>query len=265
MKISLFFTLFVAVSLSACGGGTTTNVLPVNNTAPSNSSNVAPVNTSNTNTIPIVGERVDKETTVTFEGTTLLGGWTFVDNDSREKPSPYSMADGKFKLTIPGGKDLYSDNYGAPHLVKSITGDFQIEARVTFDPKSDYQGAGLIVFNDAKNYLRLERCFGGTGGSGSGVRFDSRKNDDYTPISTPDRAATDAGEVDLKIIRMGKKFIAFWRLNEEGEWKEIGEFESDFPETVRVGLIGVNTSDDIIAEFSNVKLMPAAAKSTATV
>ena len=264
MKRSLF-PVFVAIFVASCGGPMVDQNNHWNVSPPTNTANAAPANTTNSNSAPIAGERVEKETAVTFEGTTLLGGWTFVDNDSREKPSPYSMADGKFKLTIPGGKDLYSDNYGAPHLVKSITGDFQIEARVTFDPKSDYQGAGLIVFNDAKNYLRLERCFGGTGGSGSGVRFDSRKNDDYTPISTPDRAATDAGEVDLKIIRMGKKFIAFWRLNEEGEWKEIGEFESDFPETVRVGLIGVNTSDDIIAEFSNVKLMPAAAKSTATV
>ncbi len=248
--------------MAACAGGTTSNVSPVNNVAPTNSSNVTPANTSNTNTGPIAGTRIEKEEAVTFEGTTLPGGWTFVDNDAKEKPSPYSLADGKFKLTIPSGKDLFSNNYGAPHLVKAVSGDFQIEARVKFDPKSNYQGAGLIVFNDAQNYLRLERCFGGTGGSGSGIRLDSRKNDEYTPISTPDQAATDAGEVDLKIIRMGKKFIAFWRLNEEGEWKEIGEFESDFPDTVRVGLIGVNTSDEITAEFSNVKLMPLVDNST---
>jgi beta-xylosidase len=242
--------------MAACGGKTTSNSLPVNTAAPDVPTNVDPANTSNTNTAPIAGTKIEKEESVTFEGTSLPGGWTFVDNDAKEKPSPYSMADGKFKLTIPGGKDLYADNYGAPHLVKNITGDFQIEARVKFDPKSNYQGAGLIVFNDAKNYIRLERCFGGTGGSGSGVRLDSRKNDEYLPISTPDQAATEAGEVDLKIIRMGKKFIAFWRLNEEGEWKEIGELASDFPDTVRVGLIGVNTSDEITAEFSNVKLMP---------
>lgn len=256
MKISLFLTIIVALFMAGCGVSTTSNVLPINNPAPSNSSNAAPANISSTNTAPIAGTKIEKEEAVTFEGTTLPGGWTFVDNDAKQKPSPYSMADGTFKLTIPSGKDLFSNNYGAPHLVKPVTGDFQFEARVKFDPKENYQGAGLIVFNDAKNYLRLERCFGGTGGSGSGVRFDSRKNDDYTPISTPDQAATEAGVVDLKIVRMGNKFIAFLRLNEEGEWKEVGEFESNFPDTVRVGLIGVNTSDQIAAEFSNLKFMP---------
>ncbi|QYO65822.1 DUF1349 domain-containing protein [Leptolyngbya sp. 7M] len=256
-----FFLIIFCLLASACSGAGTETAKLVNTEPPSNTKASEPSNSTNTNSSTSIGERIEKETPVTFEGASLPDGWTFVDNDAKEKPSPYSMSDGKFKLTIPGGKDLYADNYGAPHLVKAVSGNFEIEARVKFDPKSDYQGAGLLIFHDAKNYLRLERCMGGTGGSGSGIRLDSRKGDEYIPISTPDRAETDADEVDLKIVRMGKKFIAFWRLNEESEWKEVGEFDSAYPETVRVGLIGVNTADEITAEFSNVKLLPIAGTS----
>jgi len=83
-----------------------------------------------------------------------------------------------------------------------------------------------------------------------------RTKDEYKPITTPDQAVTAAKTVDLKLIRMGKKFIAFWRLDEESEWKEVGEFDSDYPDTVQVGIIACNTAAEIPVEFSYIRLAP---------
>jgi regulation of enolase protein 1 (concanavalin A-like superfamily) len=168
----------------------------------------------------------------------------------------YDTSGGTLKIIVPSGKDMFGENRTAPHMMQAIEGDFQIETRVKFDPKDDYQGAGLFVYKDSENYLRLERAFGGTGGSGSGIRFDARTNEDYKPITTPDQTATAAKTVDLKLVRMGKKFIAFWRLDEESEWKEVGEFDSDYPDTVQVGIIACSTGTEIPVEFSYVKLAP---------
>ena len=65
--------------------------------------------------------------------------------------------------------------------------------------------------------------------------------------------------VDLKLLRMGKKFIAFWRLDDESEWREVGEFDSDYQNTVQVGIIACNTGAEIPVEFSYIKLAPAVA------
>ena len=91
--------------------------------------------------------------------------------------------------------------------------------------------------------------------------MDVRTGDNYQALTTPDQVPTDASEVELKLIRSGQVLIAFWRLNEESEWKEVGEFTSDYPESVRVGLIGVNTAEEITAEFDHIKLQPAVKKS----
>lgn len=205
----------------------------------------------------IVGEKIEREQVADFEESRLPEGWELIDNDIKKQPSPFSVGDGKLSLIIRSGKDMYADNFGAPHLVKAVSGDFQIETRVIFSPKQDYQGAGLLVFSDKENYLRLERGFGGTGGGGSGVRLDVRKADEYVALTTPEQAPTDASEVDLKMVRIGQTFIAYWRLNDESEWKEIGEYKSDYPDSVKVGLIGVNTGDEITARFDHIKLQPA--------
>ena len=203
----------------------------------------------------IVGRPLEREETVRFGADGLPAGWRFVDPDTRA-PSKMSFVGEKLVLTVPSGKDLFGENRTAPRVLMAIAGDFQIETRVEFDPKEDYQGAGLIIFQDDENYLRLERAFGGTGGGESGIRLDVRTPTDYKPLSTPGDVPTTAGEIDLKIIRKGNVLTAFWRLNEESEWKEAGANEAALPNALLVGLIGCNTASEIKASFSYIKLGP---------
>src|SRR5581483_134318 len=63
---------------------------------------------------------------------------------------------------------IEEDRMNAPRVVRPVEGDFIIQVRVagTFPPpgrslvptRRPFYGAGLLVWKDAKNYVRLERC-----------------------------------------------------------------------------------------------------------
>lgn len=86
--------------------------------------------------------------------------------------------------------------------------------------------------------------------------LDSQKGAEYLAIATPADLATDAAEVELRIVRTDNIFIAFWRENEDAEWREAGEFESDFPDTVQAGVMASNTARNATAEFAYIRLLP---------
>lgn len=256
-------TAFLAIAAAACGSPTTENTRServANNNTAANTAVNANTTANTTTAAPIAGTKVTAPSDHKFGTEGIPKGWRWIDVEAATKgPVKYDTSGGTLKFVVPSGKDMFGENRTAPHMLQAIEGDFQIETRVKFDPKDDYQGAGLFVYKDPNNYIRLERAFGGTGGSGgSGIRLDVRTTTDYKPITTPDQAATEAKMVDLKILRMGKKFIAFWRLDDESEWREVGEFDSDYPDTVQVGIIACNTGADIPVEFSYIKLAPAA-------
>jgi regulation of enolase protein 1 (concanavalin A-like superfamily) len=210
---------------------------------------------------PIAGEnqtseKVESLTEISFAPDTLPAGWRWLDPDNKYNPTNYHTKAGVLHIDVPTGKDLYGETRTAPQLLKSITGDFEIETKVKFDPSESYQGAGLLVFRNDTNYIRLERGRGGVGSDKNGIRFDKREDEVYEPIATPESFPTDAKTVELKFRRVGKEFTAFWRLP-DGEWKLVGKYPSSYPETVQVGLIACNTSQEIPVEFAYIKLSPA--------
>lgn len=267
MKRKLLLLMLFSVGAAACGGTSYENNKPGPRPASNSSAAADPGegdlaaanakgNSAANSAAPVRGEKVASPLNIRFGPDGLPGGWRWIDAD-QNSPSAFETKGGSFKITVPSGKDLFGENRTAPHLVKAVEGDFQLETRVKFDPKESYQGAGLLVYSNGENYLRVERAFGGTGGGGSGIRLDSRTTAGYEPITTPDQVETDASTVDLKLLRQGKTFTAFWRPDENAEWKEVGEFVSNFPETVSVGIIACNTGAVISVEFEYIKLAPA--------
>jgi regulation of enolase protein 1 (concanavalin A-like superfamily) len=203
-------------------------------------------------------ETIDKQTNVSFSTYSKEWpvNWQWIDPDEKNKPTPHDVATGVLRMQVPNGKNLYGENRSAPRYIKAIKGDFQIETRVKFLPKENYQGAGLLIYKDDNNYIRFERAYGGVGGGGEGIRIDVRKADEYTPLVTPDDLQTDAGEIEMKIVRTGRVFTAYWRLDEESEWREAGEYESDYPDTILAGVAACNTAREITAEFAYIRLLP---------
>ena len=206
--------------------------------------------------------KVEKQTNISFStySKDWPVGWQWIDPDEKKVPTPHDVNKRVLSVTIPSGKDLYGENRTAPRYVKAITGDFQIETRVKFQPTENYQGAGLLIYKDDNNYIRFERAYGGIGGGGGGLRIDVRTTDEYKTVTTPNDVQTDVGEVELKIVRSGRTFIAFWRENEDSEWREAGEYESDYPDTILAGLVACNTAREIAVEFGYIRLLPSVKK-----
>lgn len=208
--------------------------------------------------LPPEAERVEKPVNVSFSTYSKEWpvGWQWIDPGERDLPTPKDVKKGILRVRIPTGKDLRPDNTTSPRYVKPISGDFEIETRVRFLPKENYQGAGLLIYQDDRNFLRFERAYGGSGGGGEGLRVDVRAGGEFRSLLTPDDAPTSADEIDLKIIRDGAKLIAYWRVDEESGWREAVEFDSGFPETVYAGLVMSNTAREIVAEFDFIRLLP---------
>jgi regulation of enolase protein 1 (concanavalin A-like superfamily) len=208
--------------------------------------------------IPPEAVAIDKQTNVSFSSYSKEWpvGWQWIDPDEKHRPSPHDTKSGVLRVTVPTGKDMYGDLRNAPRYLKPIKGDFQIETRVKFLPRENYQGAGLLIFKDDNNFIRFERAYGGIGGGGDGIRIDVQKGTEFTPIVTPSEIVTDLGEIEMKIVRTGRLFIAYWREDDEAEWREAGEFESDYPETIQAGVVACNTAREITAEFAFIRLLP---------
>lgn len=253
LAVSIFF--INCSSQSKLENKTTGPANKIENTA-ATSANISntTVNPASTTQNPPV-EKQEKQTEISFEPGSLPSGWRWLDPDSNYNPTPYDTKSGVLHIDVPTGKDLYGETRTAPQLLKAVTGDFEIETRVKFDPQDSYQGAGLLIFRNDNNYIRLERGFGGVGSDSSGIRFDKREDEIFEPIATPEKFPTNAKTVELKIRRTGREFTAFWREPNK-EWKEVGKYTSGYPETVQAGLIACNTSDEIPVEFSYIKLGP---------
>ena len=213
---------------AACGSVPATRNAAVANTSPSPAKSVVPTpvaTSNNTENMPS-GAEVDRPETASSADGKIPDGWQWIDPDAAHNPTLHEMKATKFSMTIPTSKDLYGENRTAPRLLKAVKGDFQIEARVRFEPTEDYQGAGLVIYVDGMNFLRLERSFGGLREGGSGIRLDARKRDRYESLTTPGEIPTTAKDVELKIVRRGNVFTAFWRIDENAEWREVEEFSS---------------------------------------
>jgi len=134
-------------------------------------------------------------------------------------------------------KDLYPPNYDAPRLLQPITGDFTIETRVHFTPNAEYEGAGLLIWQDTNTYVLLERSFGGFSGlefdqnAGSYVRLSSAFGIDSGPH-------TMAPVVDLRLQRRKDTIVAWWRdVNANQSWQQLAAKAAIHFTTIQVGLI----------------------------
>ncbi len=248
----------LSFALFGCGGEKPKEIVKANLPNVQNPANNGAIDANQTShkasQMPKESEKIEQSLEANFKDGAPKG-WEMIDPE-KVNPSDFDTKDGVLRLRIPSGKDLYGENMTAPRLLKPVKGDFEIETRVKFSPTQDYQGAGILIFRNDNNYLRLERAFGGTGGGESGIRFDKREDETYEPVAMPDKFATSAREVELKFRRVGKEFTAFWREAGKAEWVEVGKVTSSYPETVQIGLIGVSTADEITAEFSFIKLHP---------
>jgi hypothetical protein len=157
-----------------------------------------------------------------------------------EKPEAWSLTENPGYLRIraaslPTGEENLLLRPGAE-------GNFAIETHVLFEPYSNFQFAGLVIFQDQANFLQLGRAYCDVEDTciGNGIYFDNIRNGDLAGgnFATTTKAMSDGF---LRIELKGRKITAFY--SEDGEsWQEIGRHE--VPSSFRANAVGLSSSQD---------------------
>jgi regulation of enolase protein 1 (concanavalin A-like superfamily) len=182
-----------------------------------------------------------------------LSGWGRVLDPSRDCEVSLDLERNRLKITVPGTPHVLSAEdprlpMNAPRVVRRVRGDFTAEVRVlgqlepgrsrttTYDP---FHGAGLIVWQDPSNYLRLERAVGFIKGRPHPyLNYELREGGRLAMshgITIEDRS------LFLKLRRQGQGFSA-WYSHDGRRWVQLARVGATLDERVEVGVVAVNSA-----------------------
>ena len=172
-------------------------------------------------------------------------GWQWL----REVPSNWSLTaiPGWLQINVDGGE--VSDETMTNLLLRAApAGNFQMETKITFSPKADFQFAGLIIYESPPNLIQAGRAFCDLPDVcvGDGLYVDYYNNGSFV---TPNFAAAyPETEVYLRLIRQGDTYT-FQSSADGSEWILRGGTVSSM-NPLQIGLAaGQNTTGIIPASF----------------
>jgi beta-xylosidase len=144
--------------------------------------------------------------------------------------------------TKPGYLSIVLQDQPAPNIiVRAITSEnFQIITHVLFTPTSNFQIAGLLVYQDEETLAQFGRAFCDlqNGCVGNGIYFEGAQNKQYIgPNLATETLKKD--EAYLRLDKIGSLFTGYY--SEDGNnWIVIGEHEFAML-SPKVGLIAGNS------------------------
>jgi regulation of enolase protein 1 (concanavalin A-like superfamily) len=185
-------------------------------------------------------------------------GWGRVLDPWRDCDVSLDREHDRLTIKVPGTPHVLSAEVpqlpmNAPRVVRRVRGDFTAGVHVLgrlepgrsktthYDP---YHGAGLIVWQDPSNYLRLERAVGFINGRHHPyINYEVREGGRLAVshgITTEDRS------LFLKLRRQGGAFSA-WYSRDGRRWVALGRVDANFAERVEVGVVAVNSSKQTLS------------------
>ena len=176
------------------------------------------------------------------------------------------------------GKDhdlgIERNRMNAPRLLRDVEGDFIVEVRVSgeFRPSSDstaaerlaFVGAGLLLMNGDKTYVRLERA---ALRNGDIVRtyanWELRENGQWVLIGNAGIKPLKGKETFLRLERQGDKILG--SISEDSkEWQTLAPIEVKLPAKIKIGVAACTTSSEPFApRFDRFQLKQKSEKKTA--
>jgi len=181
-------------------------------------------------------------------------GWGRVIDPSQDCDIALDRENERLMIRVPGTPHVLSAEVpqlpmNAPLVLRRVRGDFTAGVHVLgrlepgrystthYDP---YHGAGLIVWQDRSNYLRLERAVGFIKGRHRPyINYEVREGGRLAVshgVTIADRS------LFLKLRRQGVAFSA-WYSHDGRRWVELGRVDATFAERVEVGVVAVNSSE----------------------
>jgi uncharacterized repeat protein (TIGR01451 family) len=123
-------------------------------------------------------------------------------------------------------------------------GSFTITTRVVFEPTSNFQAAGLVMYQDAGNYMMLERAYCDEAPPtcvGNGIYFD-RVEGGALVDSNYAMETTLQGEAYLRVVHDGGTYTGYYSENGIG-WTLVGSHTPT--DTVHLSAVGVTAGADV--------------------
>jgi regulation of enolase protein 1 (concanavalin A-like superfamily) len=209
-------------------------------------------------------------------GLRVIDGWGEVVDPSGD--CTIDGRDGKLTITVPGtvhdlNPQWYKSEKGrnAPRVLRPVEGDFVLQVKATGDFRPGavpaeqgnfgFNGAGLILWLDARNYIRVERAAWTTVKDGVVHNhfpyLEHWKNGECDQaIHRTEDVAIEGKSVYLRLERRKGEVRA--GISADGrKWTyPLTPLNVDLPSAVRVGVDAVNTSKEpFTAEFEALQLI----------
>lgn len=156
----------------------------------------------------------------------------------------------------------------APRVLQPVSGDFEVSVRVTCDLEpgmkamgkgSPFHGAGLLIWEDDENFLRIERNAWRNGDSCLCYPplieyWRDRQYSGANKVPVPSAEFFPEGSTWLKATRRGNRMTV--SMSPDGKkWKDVRSFDIDLTTKLQVGVAALNTSDKPFrAEFDSFNL-----------
>jgi regulation of enolase protein 1 (concanavalin A-like superfamily) len=181
-------------------------------------------------------------------------GWGHVIDPWRDCDVSLDRDNERLKIQVPGTPHVLSAEVSqlpmnAPRVLRRVRGDFTADVHVIgrlepgrtktthYDP---YHGAGLIVWQDSSNYLRLERAVGFIKGRHHPyVNYELREGG---RLAVTRGFTVEDGPLWLKLRRQGGSFSA-WYSHGGRRWVALGRIDTTFADRVEVGVDAVNSAE----------------------
>jgi biotin carboxyl carrier protein len=179
---------------------------------------------------------------------TIKGWGTVVDPDGDCK---VRVDKGQMTLSAPmTWHDLtFSQDYtksNAPRVLQKVSGDFRLTVKVgAFPLPGDVKSAGgsfsfvssgLLVWQNDKNFIRMERAAVGTSPFVWVERFQESKSAFQKASPIPDRPTY------IRVERKGNRFVFAHREPDDQMWTEVHTVEAELPPELQVGVMAINTA-----------------------
>jgi regulation of enolase protein 1 (concanavalin A-like superfamily) len=160
-------------------------------------------------------------------------------------------------IQVPGTyHDLNPDSgkLNSPRVMRAVEGDFVATVKVTGDfqpngkttaPKSvPFNGAGLLVWSDSDNYIRLERgALLRKDKISTTVAFEEREGGYRGAVHND---AAPVGPVYLRMERKGSRISG--AISPDGTtWKKLKPIDTVWPAKLKVGLAAINSNSEPFA------------------
>ncbi|WP_402461518.1 alpha-L-arabinofuranosidase C-terminal domain-containing protein [Isoptericola aurantiacus] len=163
-----------------------------------------------------------------FDGSDLDPRWTI----DREEASAWSLGDGSLTLQSQPGDTYQGDNsYENIFLVDVPAGDFVAQTSLEATPTADFQGAGIMAWQDDDNYVRAGLTHASVFADGPvGIETGTETGAAYAATFAAREGST--GET-LRMERSGDDFtVSVW---DDVDWTEVST-TTLAPDTTQIGL-----------------------------